>query len=95
VVDEQLTAAVEQLRQPAGALNGLEAVVLLDPDPGQLAPLSRQLVTQPGVLLLAGEQLLAGGRPLLTRSDRATGHSRSPFRRMTSTRTVDTAQLQG
>jgi hypothetical protein len=58
VVVEQLTAAVEQLRQRARALLGFEAVLLVDRDPWQLAPLPRQLVTQAGVLLFADEQLL-------------------------------------
>ena len=40
VVDEQLSAAVEELRQLARALVGLEAVLLLEWDPGQLAALA-------------------------------------------------------
>ena len=51
VIDEQLGAAVEQLRQRARAFVRLEAVLLLDANPGQLAPLPGQLVTQAGVLL--------------------------------------------
>jgi hypothetical protein len=61
---EQLTAAVEQLHQRARAVVRLEAVRLLDPDPGQLAPLTRQLIAEAGVLLLADEQLLACISPL-------------------------------
>jgi hypothetical protein len=59
VVDHELRAAVEQLRQRARAVVCVEAVLLLDSDPGQLAPLPCQLVTQAGVLLLASEQLRA------------------------------------
>ena len=85
VVDEQLAAAVEELRQRARAVVGVEAVVLLDADPRQLASLARQLVAQPRVLLLADEQLLARGRPLLSRSDPVVGRGRvllgQPFRR--------------
>ena len=79
VVDEQLAAAVEQLRQRARAVVGREPVLLLDPDPGQLAPLPGQLVAQPGVLLLAREQLVAGGRPLLAAHDLVIGHRRLLF----------------
>jgi hypothetical protein len=64
VVDDELRAAVEQLRQLACAVVGVEAVLLLDPDPRKLPALPRQLVAQPCVLLLAGEQLLAGSCPL-------------------------------
>src|SRR5713226_9342214 len=69
VVDEQLTAAIKELRKHARAVLGVEAVLLLDTGPWQLASLARQLVAQPGVLLLAGEQLLARGRPFLSRSE--------------------------
>jgi hypothetical protein len=44
VVDEQLRAAVKQFRRRSGAIVRVEAVLLLDPDPGQLAPLPRQVV---------------------------------------------------
>ena len=78
VVDEQLTAAIEQLRERARAVVGVEAVLLLDADPRQLASLARQLVAQPRVLLLADEQLLAGGRPLLAGSDPVVGRRSVP-----------------
>ena len=74
VVDEQLTAAVKELRERPRAVVGVEAVLLLDADPRQLASLARQLVAQSRVLLLAGEQLLARGRPLVSRSDPVAGH---------------------
>ena len=54
VIDEQLTAAIEQLRQRARALVGREAVLLVDPNPRQLLALPRELIAQPRVLLLAG-----------------------------------------
>jgi len=60
------------------AVVGVEAVLLLDSDPGQLAPLPRQLVAQAGVLLLAGEQLLAEGCPLLATHDLVIGHHALP-----------------
>src|SRR5260221_1757295 len=66
VVDQELGAAVEELGQGAGPVVGVEPVVLLDRDPRQLAALARQLVRHPGVLLLALEQLVTSGLPLLT-----------------------------
>jgi hypothetical protein len=74
VVDEQLSAAVEQLRQRPRALVGLEAVLLLDRDLGQLAALPCELVANPGVFLLALEQLLASRLPFLTAADLVLRH---------------------
>ena len=68
VVDQQLGAAVEQLGQGPGSVVGVEAVGVVDSDPGQLAALAGELVTHPGVGLLALQQLRAGGLPLLARS---------------------------
>jgi hypothetical protein len=59
VVDQQLRAAVEQLGERLRTFLGVETVLLLDPNPGQLAPLAGELVTQARVFLLACEQLLA------------------------------------
>src|SRR3954447_2154156 len=67
VVDEELRAAVEQVRQGLRPLVGLEAVLLLDLHPGQLATPLCELVTAAGVLLLEPKQLLAGLVPLLAR----------------------------
>src|SRR5215207_5542328 len=69
VVDEQLRSSVEQLGEGPLAVVGIEAVVLLHPYPGQVAPLPRELVTEPGVLLLAYQQPLASGEPFLACSD--------------------------
>jgi hypothetical protein len=55
VIDQQLGASLEQLAEGLLALVGVEAVVLLHSHPGQLASLARELVAQPGVLLLADE----------------------------------------
>ena len=44
VVDEELGATFEELRERPRALVGLEPVLLLDGDPGQLATLARELV---------------------------------------------------
>jgi hypothetical protein len=74
VVDEQLSAAVEELHQRPRALVGLEAVLLLERDPGQLAALACELVAHPGVFLLALEQLLASRLPFLTAADLVLRH---------------------
>ena len=74
VVDEQLSAAVEELRQRPRALVGLQAVLLLEWDPGQLAALACELVAHPGVFLLALEQLLASRLPFLTAADLVLRH---------------------
>jgi len=65
VVDEQLRATVEQLAQRFPAVVGVELVLLVDPDPRQLAALSRQLVAAARQLLLLLEQLDALDEPLL------------------------------
>jgi hypothetical protein len=74
VVDHQLTAPVEQLRERARAVGGREAVLLLDADPRPLAPPPRKLVAQPRVLLLAGEQLVARGGPFFAAGDLVIRH---------------------
>ena len=65
VVDEELRAPTEEVGQRRGAGFGLEAIVLLDGDPGQLLALAGHVVAAAGQLLLGLEQLEAGGEPLL------------------------------
>src|SRR4029450_78613 len=60
------------------ALLGSEALLLVHPDPGQLAALAGQLVAHPGVGLLALQQFLAGGLPLLRVDNRVSGHRLLP-----------------
>jgi hypothetical protein len=55
VVDDELPAAVEQLRERSFAVFGVEAIFLLERDPGKLAALLRDVVAEPRVLLLANE----------------------------------------
>src|SRR5437764_805099 len=69
VVDEQLGAAVEQLRQAPWSVSGLERVLLLDWDPRKLSALPGELIAHPGELLLAPQQLSARGGPFFTRCD--------------------------
>ena len=78
VVDEQLGAPVEELAERLLAVVGVEAVLLLHRHPRQLASLPRELVAEPCVLLLADEQPLACGEPLLTGSDLCAQSSSSP-----------------
>ena len=78
VVYEQLRAAVEEIGERLRAVLGLEPVVLLDRDPGQLAPLAGQLVAAPDELLLLLQQLVALGLPLLLRADPVLGHQLPP-----------------
>src|SRR6202040_3406551 len=66
VVDEELRAPTEEVRQRGASLVGLESVLLLDPDPRQLLPSPRQLVAAPRELLLRLEQLEPRCEPLLT-----------------------------
>jgi len=57
VIDEQLRASAEQIRKGRCALVGVEAVLLVDPHPGQLLALPRQLVAAPCQRLFGVEQL--------------------------------------
>jgi hypothetical protein len=65
VVDEQLRAALEQLGERPRTAVGLEGVLLVEPDPGKLAPGARDLVTAAEMLLLGRQKGPARGQPLL------------------------------
>jgi hypothetical protein len=73
-VDDQLTAAVEQVEQPRLAIGPVELVLLLHGQPRHPPPLGGQRVTGAGRLLLLHEQLLACSLPLLPRDDRGCLH---------------------
>src|SRR5439155_21933243 len=60
------------------ALLGLEAVLLLDRDPGQPAPLLGELVAPAGELLLLLQQLVALRLPLVLRADPVLRHLTPP-----------------
>src|SRR5919106_5960559 len=68
VVDDQLRAPAEQVFERSAPLVGLEPVLLVDPNPGQLLPPPRQLVAAPGKLLLGLQQLEPRGTPFFTGS---------------------------
>src|SRR5450755_964173 len=74
VIDEQLRASLEEIGERRCALVGVEAVLLVDPDPGQLLPPARQLVAAPGQRLLGLQQLQPGRQPLVTCSGLVSGH---------------------
>jgi hypothetical protein len=74
VIDEELGATPEELRQALGALLGVEDVLLLDRDPGQLLTHARDLVASAKVALLGFEQLSARRQPFLARSGLVVGH---------------------
>src|SRR5207244_939449 len=74
VVDEQLRASVEELRQPLWTVLGLEGVLLLHPHPGQLAALAGEVVAAPRQLFLSLEQCVACSEPFLACSDLVLRH---------------------
>jgi len=47
VIDEELRAPSEEVRQRGAPLVGLEAILLVDPDPRQFLTPPRQLVAAP------------------------------------------------
>jgi hypothetical protein len=79
VVDEQLGPAVEEIGEALSAVLALEPVVLLDRDPGQLAPLAGQLIAAACELFLLLEQLVALRPPLVLRGDPVIGHQRASY----------------
>src|SRR5918912_480656 len=85
-VDDQLTAALEQVGKRGRPVRALEAVLLLDRHPRHPAALGRERVTGSGVLLLLDEQFLAGGLPLLGGDDGVCVHfAPSSFRYSSTT----------
>jgi hypothetical protein len=63
VIDEELRAPSEEVRQRCAPLVGLETILLIDPNPGQFLPLPRQLVAAPREILLRREQVEPGREP--------------------------------
>ncbi len=78
VIDEELRAPSEEIGEGRCALVGLEAVLLLDANPGQLLPPPRQFVAPPRQRLLGLQQLQPGRKPLFTCSGLVIGHCFSP-----------------
>src|SRR6202790_1846592 len=65
VVDDELTSAIEKIRECDLAIRAVEHVILVDLYPWQLTPLPAQLIAHPRELLLPGQQLLSSGQPFL------------------------------
>src|SRR5437667_206211 len=74
MIDEQLRAALEQIGQGGAAFVGVEAIVLVDLDPGQLLAAARQLVAAVGQVLLGLEQVEALGAPLFAGNNPMSRH---------------------
>ena len=66
VVDEELRAPSEEVRQQGAAFISLKSVLLVDPNPRQLLTSPRQLVAAPRELLLRLKQLEPRCQPLFT-----------------------------
>ena len=69
MIDGELTAAPEQIRERAIALRSFEQIGLLDRDPGQPAALGANCVELVGYRSLLGEERLAGDKPFVARYD--------------------------
>src|SRR5207245_8545594 len=65
VVDEELRAPSEEVRQRGAPLVRLESILLVDPQPRQLLPPPRQVVAAPRELLLGPRAARAGLRATL------------------------------
>src|SRR5437016_7051876 len=66
MIDEELRASSEKIRERRISLVGLEAIILGDANPRQLLPSPRQLVAAARQFLLGLEQFQPGGKPLFT-----------------------------
>ncbi|MCY1429694.1 hypothetical protein D9M71_456210 [compost metagenome] len=69
VVDDQLAAPPEQVRQFQFAVGSLEVVVLVDFHPGQGTAFGAESVPFPGEGFFVGQVLFAGGDPFFPRYD--------------------------
>eukprot|EP01136_Pigoraptor_vietnamica_P030119 Opistho-1_new@88919 len=69
VLHQQLASAFKQLGERAPAFQSFEDIVLLDAHPGQRTALARDLVAQLRQFLLARQQRLARGEPLVRGHD--------------------------
>jgi hypothetical protein len=64
VIDEELRAPSEEVRQRGAAFIGLESILLVDPNPRQLLPSPRQLVAAPRELFFSACMRWSGLRPI-------------------------------
>src|SRR5208282_4843161 len=73
-IDDQLTAALEQIEQAYLALGSVELVLLVDSQPGHPPAFGGQRITRAGQGLLLHEELLVRSLPFLLRHDRGCLH---------------------
>src|SRR5207249_11996928 len=69
VVGEQLSATIEEFAQGLLAILGIELVLLLDADPGQIATRARDLLVSLGLLGLELREFVPGHLPFLAGSN--------------------------
>ena len=74
VVDDQLSAAVEEVVERLLSLWAVKQVGLFDALPGEFQTATIELVALPGEGFFFGQQGLAGGEPFLRRDDGVGGH---------------------
>src|SRR5262249_42909958 len=86
VIDEKLTLAAEQVGEGEFSFGPFKDITLVDPHPGQLAPLARKVVAQSGECLLLLEVSLASDQPLLAIDDTRFGHGNPPSAQATRDR---------
>src|SRR5262249_32388063 len=79
-VDDQLSAALEQVEQANLAIGPLELVLLLHRHPWHPSTLGGQRITGAGESLLLHKELLLRSFPLLLRDDLGSLHRHMPFR---------------
>src|SRR5205807_2284760 len=79
VVGEELRAAVEELGERPLPVLGVELVVLLHRDPGELTALLGHALAELGVLGLELRKLIASRLPFLAGSDLVRGHLSPPW----------------
>src|SRR5437868_15543250 len=75
VVDDELAALAEEIREHFPAILALEDVFLLDPLPRQVPALPAELITTTGEILFLGEKTRAGGDPVLVTHDSKIGRA--------------------
>src|SRR5437867_481704 len=74
MVDEELRAPLEEFSERDAPLIGVEAILLVDPDPRQLLPSPRELITAPSEFLFRLEQFEPRRQPLFTCPGHVLGH---------------------
>src|SRR5262245_32055230 len=74
VIDEQLRATLEEVRQRRAAVSGVEVVLLVDAHPRQVLPLTCDLIALAGQRLLGFEQLESCRQPLFAGTGLMRGH---------------------